>query len=375
MPPPLFRQLLESTGWGVLILDRQGHLTFLNPAARALLDLDPSAPHAGPCERVLRNHPALVELILDALEADTPPDRVEIELFRPPAGRQAIDASVCHMLDPKGARRGTAIIFKDVIRLERDEERERLKDRLAALGEMAAGLAHEIRNPLGNIGSTAMVLKRKLRGDDSGIVALNNIISEVRRLNTTVTHCLEYAKPVHLKLRRVEIPPLVGDALQDVVAMWPHHQISVVQKHEEFAGDLQADPMQMRQVFRNLIANAFDAMAGKGTLQIRSGLGAIEPYSGATAVKEAPAASRAVVIRFSDTGRGISPEVRDLLFLPFFTTKPGGSGIGLAVAKKIVETHRGILAVESEPGLGATFLVQLPCPSWVRKRESDGALR
>src|SRR5437867_3038386 len=228
MPVPSFRQLLESTKWGVLTLDPKGHLTFLNPAAKELLDLDPSALHAGPCERVLRNHPAMVGLILGALEADSPPDRVEIELFRPPASRQAIDASVCHMLDPKGSRRGTAIIFQHVLRLERDEERERLKDRLAALGEMAAGLAHEIRNPLGNIGSTAMVLKRKLRGDDSGIVALDNIISEVRRLNTTVTHCLEYAKPVHLKLRKVEIPPLVKDALQDVVAMWPHHEVSVV---------------------------------------------------------------------------------------------------------------------------------------------------
>src|SRR5213594_3188156 len=117
MPPPSFRQLLESTKWGVLTLDQQGHLTFLNPAAKELLDLDPSTPPTGPCERVLRNHPALVGLILESLEADAPPDRVEIELFHPPASRQAIDASVCAMLDSKGTRRGAAIIFKHVHRL------------------------------------------------------------------------------------------------------------------------------------------------------------------------------------------------------------------------------------------------------------------
>src|SRR5437867_3462691 len=228
MRSEMFQELFESTQWGILVVDHSGRLTALNTAAKTLLELDSGFPLQGPCEEVLSRHPLLVHLLKDALKAHDPPGQFEIALQDAQIRKRVIGGWVCPIRDQEEIGRGIAIVFWDATRLEHDEERERLMERLAALGEMAAGLAHEIRNPLGNIGSTAMVLKRKLRGDDSGIFALNNIISEVKRLNTTVTHCLEYAKPVHLKLRKVEIPPLVKDALQDVVAMWPHHEVSVV---------------------------------------------------------------------------------------------------------------------------------------------------
>jgi signal transduction histidine kinase len=219
---------------------------------------------------------------------------------------------------------------------------------------MAAGLAHEIRNPLGNIGTTASLLKRKLSGNDSGIVALDNIVQEVRRLNQTVTQCLEYAKPLHLRPRPVDLPVLLAEALQEVRARWPAGRVEVKETHDPEVSGLRADGIQLRQVLHNLISNAFDAMGGRGNLEIATFL---EP--GSTAEKDS---ERFAVIRIRDTGRGITPEVRERLFFPFFTTKPAGSGIGLAIAKKIVDSHQGMIDVESESGRGATFSVKLPYP-------------
>src|SRR4029434_8764073 len=150
-----------------------------------------------------------------------PPSRFELDLKTPSRIKLVIGGSISHVRGASGAREGAALFFKDLTTIEQGEEQERLKDRLAALGHMAAGLAHEIRNPLGNIGTTASLLKRKLSGNDSGIVALDNIVQEGRRLNHTVNQCLEYAKPVHLRPHRVALPPLVSEALQEVRAKWP----------------------------------------------------------------------------------------------------------------------------------------------------------
>jgi signal transduction histidine kinase len=292
---------------------------------------------------------------------ENPPSRIEIDLKAPGMAKRIIGATVSHVRRENGKRDGAVLFFKDLTHLEQGEERDRLKERLAAIGEMAAGLAHEIRNPLVNIGTTATLLKRKLVGNDSGILALNNIVQEVRRLNRTVTQCLEYAKPVHLKVRAVDLPPLFKEVIAEVQARWPKGEVRVRQSFEAGAREVMADGTQLRQVFHNLVANAFDAMEGSGTLEVDAYQEASD--RGGTAGTSGSSdgdTSRFVVVRIKDNGRGITPEVKERLFFPFFTTKPGGSGIGLAVAKKIMDSHRGVIDVESDAGSGATFFVKIP---------------
>ena len=358
-----FRDLFESTRCGILTLDESGRVITANELARQILNLPETSPSKVHCQELLRDHPSICRLLLDALRMENPPSRIELELQAPGRPRRVIGGSVSHIRDSEGRREGVALFFKDLTHLERGDEQGRLKERLAAIGEMAAGLAHEIRNPLGNIGSTATLLKRKLSGNDSGILALNNIVQEVQRLNHTVTQCLEYAKPVNLKRGTVDLALLVGEAFQEVRAHLPRNRVQVKEDYDERIRELKADRIQLRQVFHNLIANAFDAMEGQGLLEISSSLETAEPSSaagGSGALNgEAP---KLAVVRIRDSGRGITPEVRERLFFPFFTTKPGGSGIGLAVAKKILDSHRGVIDVESEPGRGATFTVKLPYP-------------
>ena len=353
MEPEFYREIFESLRCGILTIDEEGHVTTVNQVARQILDLPEAIPERTLCGELLSEYPDICRILLDSLRMENPPSRFELDLKTPGRPKLVIGGSISHVRGPDGTREGAVLFFKDLTTIELGEEQERLKDRLAALGHMAAGLAHEIRNPLGNIGTTASLLKRKLSGNDSGIVALDNIVQEVHRLNHTVTQCLEYAKPVHLRPHRVTLPSLVSEALQEVRAKWPAGKVEIKESHDPSVRELSADGIQLRQVLHNLISNAYDAMGGRGRLEIGTYL---EP-AGAEGV-----AGRYAVIRIRDTGRGISPEVRERLFYPFFTTKPGGSGIGLAIAKKIIDSHQGMIDVENESRQGATFVVKLPYP-------------
>ncbi len=361
MKGDFYRDLFESTRCGILTVDEAGRVTDVNQLGRSILNLSVAMPGKVPCRELLRDFPSLCRILLDSLRMENPPSRIELELRVPGRPKQVIGGTVSHIRGADGSRKGVALFFKDLTDLEGKEEQERLKERLAAIGQMAAALAHEIRNPLGNIGSTASLLKRKTSGDDSGIIKLDSIIQEVGRLNQTVTQCLDYAKPVYLSRRPVDLVDLLRSSLQDVQSMWPGSRVRIVENLAGKARAVVGDRVQMGQVFRNLFANAFDAMEGEGTLEISSGLEGREGRRSAERDKTGtPPTPAYVVIRVRDTGPGISPEVRERLFFPFFTTKPRGSGMGLAVARKIVESHQGIIDVESEPGQGTTFILKFP---------------
>lgn len=361
MKGDFYRDLFESTRCGILTIDEAGRVTDINQLGRSILNLSDAEPGKIPCRELLRDLPSLCRILMDSLRMENPPSRIELELKVPGRPKQVIGGTVSHIRGADGRRKGAALFFKDLTDLEGKEEQERLKERLAAIGQMAAALAHEIRNPLGNIGSTASLLKRKTTGNDSGIIKLDSIIQEVGRLNQTVTQCLDYAKPVYISRRPVDLGGLLRQSLQDVQTMWPRSRVRVAEKMDEKARTVVGDRVQLGQVFRNIIANAFDAMEGEGALEISSSLEG--PGGRGSAEREetdTPPSPTHVVIRVHDTGPGISPEVREKLFFPFFTTKPGGSGMGLAVARKIVESHQGIIDVESEPGQGTTFVLKLP---------------
>jgi signal transduction histidine kinase len=356
-----YKDLFESTRCGILAIDEAGQVTKINQLARSILSLPEPVPEAVPCQELLHDHPALCRILLDSLRMENPPSRIELDLKAPGRPKQVLGGTVSHIRDADGRRSGAALFFKDLTELEGKEEQERLKVRLAALGQMAAGLAHEIRNPLGNIGSTASLLKRKLSGNDSGVFKLDRIIQEVGRLNHTVTQCLDYAKPVHINRQSVDLIRLLRQSLQDVQTIWPGNAVRVVERFDERAGHVTADATQLRQVFQNLFSNAFEAMEGKGVLEITTGIEDQEGKEWRRADPVERTGARAdMVIRVRDSGPGIPPEVRERLFFPFFTSKPGGSGMGLAVARKIMESHQGIIDVESEPGRGAIFILRLP---------------
>jgi signal transduction histidine kinase len=226
---------------------------------------------------------------------------------------------------------------------------------------MAANLAHEIRNPLASIEVTCSLLKRKLPPDPGARDLLDKIVVEVRRLNRTITSSLEFVRPLSLSLASARIEPLLDEAITVAQGRRGRPEIRVERR---YAGALPAflmDRTQMRQVFENLLINAMEAVGERGTVTVESDLvaapaAASVPYR----PSERPSFDRYVVVRVRDDGPGIPEDAQAKLFYPFYTTKKQGSGVGLSMARKIVDCHRGLIDVDSPPGQGATFTVRLP---------------
>ena len=234
-------------------------------------------------------------------------------------------------------------------RLEQAQEEARRSERLAALGQLTAGLAHEIRNPLAVIKGSAETLTRRLQSADPLTTELAGYISsEVNRLNTVVTRFLNFARPLKLEKRPTQITPLLDRALQVEGERWPEAKVEVTQQYSENLPEMLVDPDLCEQAFVNLVLNAYEAMTEGG---------------GRLTVKVAAANSdgrRGVEVGIEDTGPGIPPELHGQVFNPFFTTKKEGVGLGLSLVSKIVDDHRGWIRVSSEPGKGACFRVFLP---------------
>jgi two-component system sensor histidine kinase HydH len=223
------------------------------------------------------------------------------------------------------------------------EEQLRRADLLSALGTISAGMAHEIRNPLGSIKGAVEILKDDYRPDDAKYEFIRILLKETDRLNRIVQEFLDFAGP-----KRPELQPVdVNEAIESVLVLTAQEsKIAGVQVHKELdrtIGEHSLDAGMLKQAFLNMILNAIQAMPQGGVLSVRSGL-----------------RGNTIEVAISDTGIGITDEGRRQLFTPFFTTKKAGTGLGLAITDRIIHNHRGTIDVVSEPTKGSTFTIKLP---------------
>jgi signal transduction histidine kinase len=241
------------------------------------------------------------------------------------------------------------------------------KDRLAALGEMSAGLAHEIRNPLAAIKGAAQYLDpKKLPDDDREFLEI--MIEEVNRLNGVVTQFLDYSRPLKPSLAPTSVNEVLEKTFKLLESQTPP-EVRVELELAEWVPRVLADAEQLKQVFLNLALNAFQAMmpAG-GRLVVATSVARDE----LAFWREGSRRADVVEVRFRDTGPGIPEDARDSIFVPFYTTKEKGTGLGLAICQRIVKAHQGSISVRSAPGEGAEFLVSLP---GIREERSPEAPR
>jgi two-component system sensor histidine kinase HydH len=236
--------------------------------------------------------------------------------------------------------------------LRRVEAEARRSERLAALGQMSAGLAHEIRNPLGVIKGSAEMLSQKLTGAQplAGELA-GYISSEVDRLNALVARFLDFARPTQLEMRPQRISEIVDRAIESVEHQYPNAQVRVERNYSAALPDVSVDEQLCERVFVNLIQNAFQSMAAADS----NG----EPVLKLSATAENSNGSAGVAVVVEDTGPGIPPDLREQIFNPFFTSKKDGVGLGLAIVAKIVDEHGGSIRLEESPR-GARFRVFFP---------------
>ena len=353
VPDDFYKAMVWNLRNGVVAVTRDGRVAVMNEIAYRVLGLKPRATDIGrPFAEVLKDIPDVLRIIGSDFEVSHLPNRAELRLKK--TGK-VIGYTLSLVKDARGRDVGATLFFKDLTRVEQLEERERLRDRLAALGEMAAAIAHEVKNPLAGIEVMAGILKRQLPESQDAQNILADIIKEAKMANVIVQEVLAFVRPIRLELENVSVSDVISDAL----AMADNHDkrggAQVTVDVPESLRPIQGDPHQLRQIFTNLLTNAFEAMNGSGEVSIT-----------ATAVEgdEEPGPDHGtgptILVTVSDNGPGIPVDVMDRIFSPFFTTKPQGSGLGLAIVRKIVDAHDGRIDVSERAGGGTVFRVTLP---------------
>lgn len=347
--------VVQSISSGVFSTDGLGRVTTFNRAALEVMGLSWEDVRGRNWRELFNWHPegmdgAPHELHTDA--AIAPLTRCEVECRRAD-GRQLVLGLTLAPLHERGVRTGLVGVFKDLTQIRDLEEQMRRKEWLAKLGEMSAGMAHEIRNPLGALAGAIQILRKDTPTDDANRQLMDIAVREATRLDDIITAFLQYAKPPALNLHEADL----NAVLQDAVTLIRHEADSrqgiemTVQCHEQPLVAL-VDSNQLTQVFWNLAVNAFDAMKARG--------GCLTITTGHRWVETGQQSGDVVEVAFADAGEGIAKEHLDKIFLPFFTTKHEGSGLGLAAVHRIVDQHGGWIRVESQPGKGSCFVVCLP---------------
>jgi two-component system sensor histidine kinase PilS (NtrC family) len=290
--------------------------------------------------------PPVFAALFDAELGGAASQRADYAYRTSEGARREIGLSAAHLMTPDG-RAGYLLTFQDVTEIRRLEHDARRRQRLAAVGEMAAGIAHEIRNPLASMRGSIQILRAELSLSDEQASLMDIVLRESDRLNETIRSFLAYARPQVAVLQPVDLMRVLGDAatlLRNSPELKPGHKVVVDGPPDGLV--VEADENQIRQVVWNLATNGLRAMPSGGTLRLVA-----RPQSEAD-----PHVGLSVV----DDGVGIPAEQLDTLFQPFHGSFRQGSGLGLAIVHRIVQDHRGEVVVESEVGQGTEVMVRLP---------------
>src|SRR5262245_41168394 len=360
-----FRYLVTSMRNGVLAVRRDGTIAMMNDEAYRIFGLSksPGGDLGRPFSEVLREWPAVIRVLSSAFELSHLPNRAELRLKDL---KRVIGYTLSRVKEDGGEQIGAVMFFKDLTQVEQREERERLRDRLASLGEMAAGIAHELKNPLAGIEVMAGLLRRQVPDSPNAQTLLADIISESKLANAIVMEMLEYVRPVRLQVERTDVADVLQQSVTMAESKASRGDVGVAMDVARRLPTIDADNHQLTQVFTNLIANAFEALDGKGHTRIAASAGWLDDDPALTGHQDP---QPMVVVDVIDDGPGVPDEVRDKIFFPFFTTKPQGSGLGLAIVRKIVDAHDGRNDVSALTGKGTRYRVTLAVPTssgWVK---------
>lgn len=324
------RDLIESLPSGLLTTDTEGNIMIFNRSAETITGLNRSMV-------IGKNIKELFPFI------SRPFDVKRIEATINLNGEEKIiGLTVSETVNSEGEKTGHICVFQDITHLKRLEAELSYKKTLATIGELSANMAHEIRNPLASLKGAIEMLKENKISRQQSERLMHIAINEMDRLNKIITDFLMYSRPSPPEFSHFDLHGLLNDTI-DMVKKNPAVSSITIKKDFNGALPFKGDTRKLRQVFLNLINNAIEAMDDGGELFVSTEINCNK-----------------VKIIFRDTGKGITSEDIDKVFYPFFTTKEGGTGLGLSIVYRIIEEHNGTIRVDSKPGKGTTFELQLP---------------
>jgi two-component system sensor histidine kinase PilS (NtrC family) len=344
----LHENIIQSISSGLITTGLDGHITLVNSAAQKLLECTPSQLLGKP----------VTTIFLDALpNAESPQAHAEVRFETATAFRKTVRVRVATLNIPQGGTLGYVYAMDDLTEIRRLEREVRMQDRLAAVGRLAAAIAHEIRNPLTSIAGSVSMLRGISEMNAEHRQLLDIVTRESQRLNAIITDFLAYSRGKQYRFEKADLVPL----LEDTLTLMRHRMtaentgIVIESRFDIREAWALADGDKIKQVFWNFGENAVRAMRDGGTLKV-----AIERMKDDWQIS------------FADTGTGMTPQQTEKIFEPFQTSFEGGTGLGLAVVYQIVQAHEGKVWARSRPGQGTTFVLRLR--RFEAERQSDVAL-
>ena len=361
------RALIGAQPGGVLAIDAQGRVTHLSSQAEEILGMTMAEARGADCGRVLtpaghEEHPLLRGLAGKL---------AQVELYMTDRQGRDLPVALCmdRICDEQGDVQGLVCIVRDLTEERALDQEARRRERLAVIGELAAGAAHEIRNPLTGIGNCAQVLQMRLAEQESNRRMADLILQEAQRLERIITSLLGFARPGQPCMRESRIEDIVRQALELDRPVFEQAGVRCDVRTIGIVPAIYIDPEQIQQVVANLLRNGVAAMPDGGRLTVDVSVVRrrlhIRQKLGRRATDRITVASKGPQVRFvrikvQDTGKGIPPDTLGRIFDPFFTTRSKGTGLGLSVSQSIIQEHGGWISVQSVQGKGAIFEVDLP---------------
>ncbi len=341
----LHERIVESIRSGLITTDLEGTIYSFNAAASEITGYRLDQVQGKSINSLFGDIREQIDISLAAAGDGEQLPRFEADLITPDGFAVRIGFSVSLLFSETNEASGLIITFQDLTEIRSMEDSVRRKDRLAAVGRVAAGLAHEIRNPLGAMRGAIQVLESNMPPESMQASLMDIILRESDRLNSIITNFLGYARPAAVDFTDTN----VGDAIKDTITLLKHSP-DVRDEHiliDDLGNDsivILADAAQLKQIFWNLARNAIQAMPDGGELRV--GLETIP--------------NNRIRIVFEDTGNGMTPEQVEQLFEPFSNSTTGGTGLGLSIVYQIVKDHNGVINVRSQEGKGTTITLDLP---------------
>ncbi len=323
------REVIENTPSGLFTTDLTGRVRIFNRAAESITGISRLEAYG---KKVAEIFPFIRRL--------EEKKRLE-EVVQFGDEKKILGLTISKMRDAKGSDIGFIGIFQDLTELKRMAEEIKQKEKWAAIGELSANIAHEIRNPLASLKSSVEMLRESAVTAEKKEKLMSIAISEMDRLNHIIVDFLTYSRPSKLDIRNCDLSSILDKTLALVKSRGSDN--ITIRKSYPVPFGIKADPLKLEQVFLNLGVNALEAMPGGGSLDV-----------GASMRKDS------VEITFRDSGVGIPSGDMEKVFYPFFTTKAEGTGLGLSIVYRIIEDHRGRISVASTPGSGTTFSISIP---------------
>jgi len=343
--------IIQSIGSGIIITEMNDAITYINKAGERILGYGKEELMGRPFGifGLKEKQSAIPSFLNNPDDMDT---RKEGWMRRKDHTEFPVGFTINNHLSNRGEKIGKIVVFRDLTNVYKIQEEILRMDRLVSLGKLASGIAHELRNPLAGIKTTAQALGEEMSEDDSRREYLHRITKEIDRLNDLLKTFFSFAKPQNLNLAHCHIKDIINEIIPFLIKEIADKGIRFVEAYHPQLPNIKVDKTQIHQVFLNLFLNAIQAMPNGGELKIEASPTISDPLKGFN--------QNYVRIVISDTGRGIPSQIVHKIFDPFFTTKPKGIGLGLSITYQIIKKHGGTIKVESEWEKGTSFAINLP---------------